>query len=106
MKFLLVKIKFHTYVAHNSSTYLTHAELAENGVVLCLPWRAPRWSIETWSEKEMIAWGPCIPPPTLETFSKKLACQLVPVSRYIVGLLKKKNKNMKNKMKKKMTGDS
>ena len=24
-----------------------------------------------WSQKETIAWGPCTPPPTLETFSKK-----------------------------------
>ena len=59
-------------------------------------------SVETWSEKETITWGPCTPPPTLETFSKKLARQLVPVSRYIAGLLKKEK--MK-KMKKKITGD-
>ena len=64
-----------------------------NGVVLCLPWRAPRWKrratlpsrsspgytendaiSETWSEKETIAWGPC----TLQLWRclvKKLARQ-------------------------------
>ena len=29
-------------------------------------------SVETWSQKETIAWGPCTPPPTLETFSTKI----------------------------------
>ena len=46
-------------------------------------------SVETWSQKETIAWGPCTPPPTLETFSKKIS----PSTRSsieIAGLLKKK----------------
>ena len=30
-------------------------------------------SVETWSQKETIAWGPCTSPPTLETFSKKIS---------------------------------
>ena len=54
-------------------------------------------SIETWSQKETIAWGLCTSPPTLETFSKKIS-----VSTHsnieIASLLKKK-------MKKKMTGN-
>ena len=46
-------------------------------------------SVEMWSQKETIAWGPCTPPPTLETFSKKIG----PSTRSsieIAGLLKKK----------------
>ena len=30
-------------------------------------------SVKTWSKKETIAWGPYTPPPTLETFSKKIS---------------------------------
>ena len=30
-------------------------------------------SVETWSEKETIAWGPCTPLPTLEAFSKNIS---------------------------------
>ena len=46
-------------------------------------------SVEMWSQKETIAWGPCTLPPTLEMFSKKIS----PLTRFIieiVGLLKKK----------------
>ena len=50
-----------------------HAELTENGVVLCLHYAESRnGSVEMWSQKETIAWGPCTPPPTLETFNKKI----------------------------------
>ena len=30
-------------------------------------------SVEMWSQKETIASGPCTPPPTLETLSKKIS---------------------------------
>ena len=53
-------------------------------------------SVETWSRKETIAWGPCTTPPTLETLSKKISAS-TRSSIEIAGLLKKK------KMKKKMT---
>ena len=46
-------------------------------------------SVEMWSQKEMIAWRPCTPPSTLETFSKKI----FPSPRSsieVAGLLKKK----------------
>ena len=48
-------------------------------------------SIGMWSEIEMIAWGPCTPPPTLETFSKKISMS-TRSSIKIAGLLKKKKK--------------
>ena len=44
---------------------------------------------EMWSQKETIAWGPCTPPPTLETFSKKFSLS-THSSIEIAGLLKKK----------------
>ena len=46
-------------------------------------------SVEMWSQKETIAWGPCTPPPTLETFSKKISLS-TRSSIEIAGLLKKK----------------
>ena len=46
-------------------------------------------SVEMWSQKETIAWGPCTPPPTLETFSKKIGLS-TRSSIEIAGLLKKK----------------
>ena len=54
-------------------------------------------SLETWSEKETIAWGPCTPPPTMEKFSKQISAS-TRSSIEIAGLLKKKKK-------KTMTGD-
>ena len=57
-------------------------------------------SVETWSRKETIAWGPCTSPPTLETFSKNIGAS-TRSSIEIAGLLKKKM--MMRKMKKKMT---
>ena len=45
-------------------------------------------SVETRSKKETVAWEPCTPLPTLETFSKKISSS----NRYsieIAGLLKK-----------------
>ena len=54
--------------------------------------------VETWSQKETIAWGPCTPPPTLETFSTKITAS-TRSSIEIGGLLKKKKmKKMKRKM--------
>ena len=32
-----------------------HVELAENGVFHCLPWEAPRSTVDTRNKKEMIA---------------------------------------------------
>ena len=32
----------------------THAELAENGVIHCLLWRAPRSTVDTRNKKETI----------------------------------------------------
>ena len=46
-------------------------------------------SVEMWSQKETIASGPCTPPPTLETLSKKIS-SLTRSSIEIAGLLKKK----------------
>ena len=46
-------------------------------------------SVEMWSQKETIAWGPCTLPPTLDTFSKNIS----PSTRSsieVAGLLKKK----------------
>ena len=44
---------------------------------------------EMWSQKETIASGPCTPPPTLETFNKKISSS-TRSSIEIAGLLKKK----------------
>ena len=66
-----------------------HAELTENGVVLCLPCEFRDGSVEMWSQKETIAWGPCTPPPTLETFGKEISLS-TRSSIEIAGLLKKK----------------
>ena len=49
-------------------------------------------SAEMWSQKETIAWRPCTPPPTLETFSKKFSPSTLS-SIEIAGLLKKKLMN-------------
>ena len=49
--------------------------------------------VETWSEKETIAWGPCTSPPTLEVCSKNISVSTCS-SIEIAGLLKKKIKNM------------
>ena len=46
-------------------------------------------SIETWSEKQTITWGPYTPPPPLETFSTKIN-RPTGSSIEIVGLLKMK----------------
>ena len=32
-----------------------HVELAENGVIHCVPWEAPRSTLDTRNKKEMIA---------------------------------------------------
>ena len=45
-------------------------------------------SVEMWSQKETIASGPCTPPPTLETLSKKISSNRSSIK--IAGLLKKK----------------
>ena len=76
-----------THAAMPRRPAVAHAELAENGVVLC-PYRTELRddSVETWSEKETVACGPCTPPTTRDTVSKKLAR----LSKYLAGLLTKK----------------
>ena len=71
-----------------------HAELAANGIVQCLPWRAPRSTILTCSKRGTITWCPCRPPANLETFNENISA-LTDSSKEIAGLLKKKRtKNM------------
>ena len=53
-------------------------ELAENGVIHCLPWGAPRSTVDTRNKKYTFALWPCTPPPTLETLRERMVCQLVP----------------------------
>ena len=51
-----------------TNALFTHVELAENGVIHCLP---SRFNVETRNKRETIAWLQSTPPPTLETLSVK-----------------------------------
>ena len=50
-----------------------NVELVENGVIHCLPWGAPRSTVDTRNKKGMIALLPCTPPPTLETLRERIS---------------------------------
>ena len=77
-----------------ASALSAHVELAENGVIHCLPWGAPRSTVDTRNKKETIALRPCTPPPTPETLRERISLS-TRSSMEIAGLLKKKKrKNM------------
>ena len=69
-----------------------HVELAENGIIHRLLWRAPRSIVDTKKKKETIALWPNTPPPTLEMLRERISLS-TRSSIKIAGLLKKR-KNM------------
>ena len=73
------------------------------GVVQCLPVKNPTIYRRIYGKRKTIAWCPCTPPSTMETFGKKISAEACS-GKEIAGLLKKKMMMMimmKNMMKRK-----
>ena len=84
------------YDAPLTFALFAHVELAENGVIHHLPWRAPRSTGDT---REKINDRLLIvhTPPTLETLRERISLSTRSCME-IAGLLKKKKKKRKNNM--------
>ena len=71
-----------------------HARTCTNacyGVVLCLPVKSPTiYRTRIYGERRTIAWCPCTPPSTMETFGEKISAEAYS-GKEIAGLLKKKS---------------
>ena len=50
--------------------------------------RTPRSTVGIYGERKTIAWCPCIPPSTMETFGQKISAEACS-GKEIAGLLKK-----------------
>ena len=57
------------------------------------PLRTPRSTVGIYGERKTIAWCPCTPPSTMETFGQKISAEACS-GKEIAGLLKKMMKMM------------
>ena len=65
------------------------------------PWRAPPSTVGIYGERKTIAWCPCTPPSTVETFGEEISAEACS-GKEIAGLLRKIMMMMMNMMTRKL----